>query len=315
MTQPLTGPLIALAGGVGGAKLVLGLSKVLSPNQLVIVVNTGDDEQFHGLHVSPDLDTIMYTLAGLANLETGWGLTGETFRGLEMLGRYGAPTWFNLGDRDLATHIRRSQLLHDGWTLSEVTANLSRRLGISHTIVPMSNNKVQTKVETSEGTLAFQEYFVKRHCEPTVEALYFEGAQFAEASPIFDTALDEARALVFCPSNPFLSVAPILAIKNVKTRISSFEGPRIAVSPIIGGSALGGPAAKILRELGHPISCIGVAQQYEGLCDHFIIDETDASHADGIRSLGMEPLVTNTIMNTTEDKVALAQFICRLLET
>lgn len=309
----MIGPLLALAGGVGGAKLALGLSKVLPPNKLVIIVNTGDDEEFHDLHVSPDLDTVMYTLAGLANPETGWGLQGDTFQGMEMLTRYGAPDWFNLGDRDLATHIRRSQLLHGGCTLSQVTEELCRRLGISHTIAPMSDDRVQTIVETSEGTLAFQEYFVKRRSEPAVKALRFQGAESAEPSPAFDAALKEACALVFCPSNPFLSVAPILAVKSVKKRIASFQGPRIAVSPIVGGAALRGPAAKMLQELGHPVSCVAVAQQYQDICDHFIIDEVDAPHADAIRSLGMEPQVTNTIMNTDEDKVALAQFICRLL--
>ncbi|MEE8159814.1 MAG: 2-phospho-L-lactate transferase [Dehalococcoidia bacterium] len=309
-----SGPVLALAGGVGGAKLALGLSKVLPPDRLVIVVNTGDDEEFHGLHVSPDLDTVMYTLAGLANPDTGWGLAGESFQTLEMLSNYGAPTWFNLGDKDLATHIRRTQLLSQGWSLSQVTQELCQRLGIEHAVVPMSDDEVRTVVDTDDGPLAFQEYFVHRHCEPRTRAVSFHGAEVAKPSPTFDTALRSASALVFCPSNPFLSIDPILAVGDVRERILSFKGPRVTVSPIVGGAALRGPAAKMLEELGHPVSCVGVARQYRGLCDLFVLDQADNAHADAIQSLGMEPHVTNTIMNTDEDKIALAKFIRRLLE-
>ena len=310
----MMGPVLALAGGVGGAKLALGLSRVLSPHQLLTVVNTGDDEEFHGLHVSPDLDTVMYTLAGLANPETGWGLADESFQALRMLARYGAHTWFNLGDRDLATHLWRTRLLHQGWTLSQVSRELCQRLGIEHAVAPMSDDRVRTIVETDEGSLAFQEYFVKRRCEPKARAVHFQGAESANPSPAFDDALREARTLVFCPSNPFLSVAPILAVKGVRERVASFKGARVAVSPIVGGAALRGPAAKMLRELGHPVSCVGVAQQYQGLCDVFVLDQADSAHTYAIQSLGMEPRVANTIMNTDQDKVALAEFICRCLE-
>lgn len=302
-----------MAGGVGGAKLALGLTRVLPPDDLIIVVNTGDDEEFHGLHVSPDLDTVMYTLSGLADLERGWGLSGETFQALEMLSRYGVPTWFNLGDRDLATHIRRTQLLREGQSLSEVTRELCRRVGISYTVAPMSDDRVRTMVETPEGVLAFQDYFVRLRCEPEAKAVQFEGAAEASPSPTFDEALYEARAIVFCPSNPFLSIDPILAVGDVEETIRRFNGPRLVVSPIVGGAAIRGPAAKMMRELGHPVSSVGVARKYAGLCDHFVIDNADADDAREIRTLGMEAHVTNTVMNSTEEKIALAKYVLRIV--
>ncbi len=305
---------LALAGGVGGAKLALGLSKTLPPHRLVMIVNTGDDEEFHGLNVSPDLDTVMYTLSELANPDTGWGLAGETFESLKMLSNYGAPTWFNLGDKDLATHLRRTQLLRQGWSLSQVTQHLCRRLGIQHTIAPMTDDTVRTMVDTTEGLLAFQEYFVHRRCQPETKAVQFRGAGAAKPSPTLDAALASASSLVFCPSNPFLSIDPILAVGNVRQRVRSFKGPRVVVSPIVGGAAIRGPAAKMMREMGHPVSSAGVAQRYQGLCDLFILDRADAHEAEAIRSLGMEPHVTNTVMNTTQDKIDLANFICRLVE-
>jgi len=308
------GPILALAGGVGGAKLALGLARVLPPEKLTIVVNTGDDEVFHGLHVSPDLDTMMYALAGLTNQRTGWGLADDTFNALGMLGRYGNPTWFNLGDKDMATHIRRTELLRQGWSLSEATHELCQRLGVQHRIVPMSDDRVRTIVETGEGDLTFQVYFVQKQCQPVTRGIRFVGAESARASPGFLAALESATALVFCPSNPFLSIAPILAVPGVRERIVSFSGVRVAVSPIVGGEALRGPAAKLLGELGHDVSCLGVARQYLGLCDIFLIDAVDAQHADAIGNLGIRAEVASTIMTTDEDKVRLATHICRLLE-
>jgi LPPG:FO 2-phospho-L-lactate transferase len=307
------GPLLALAGGVGGAKLALGLCRVLSPEELVIVVNTGDDEVFYGLYVSPDLDTVMYTLAGLANPESGWGLRGDTFNALEMLGLYEPFPWFKLGDRDLATHIRRTQLFGEGETLSQVTRALCSGLGIEHRVVPMSDHRVRTIVETDEGAMPFQEYFVHRRCEPRVRGVRFDGVEEASPSTDFDAALDRAGAIVFCPSNPFLSVAPILALSGVRERIAAFSGPRVAVSPIVGGQALRGPAAKIMGELGYEASALGVAGLYQGLCDIWVLDEADRYLTDGVRALGMEPAVTKTVMATDEDKVALASCVCELL--
>ncbi len=312
---------LALAGGVGGAKLVFGLAKTLPPDRLTIVVNTGDDEVFHGLYVSPDLDTVMYALAGLTNPDTGWGVRDDTFHALEMLGRYGGPTWFNLGDRDLATHIRRTELLRHGHTLSQATAELCRSLGVQHRVVPMSDQRVRTILETDEGDLSFQAYFVQRRCEPVVKAVRFEDTQGdgldmaggVRPSPGLCAALESASALVLCPSNPFLSIAPILAVPGVRDRIAAFRGPRVAVCPIVGGAALRGPAAKILAELGYPVSCAGVARQYHGLCDIFVLDDVDRCHAGAIGELGMRPAVAPTVMNSDEDKVRLAACVLRLI--
>ena len=300
---------------MGGAKLALGLSRILSPQELTIVVNTGDDELFHGLHVSPDLDTVMYTLAGLANPEAGWGLAGDRFTAMDMLGRYGTPTWFSLGDMDLATHLRRTELLREGGGLSHVTEELCSRLGVRHPVVPMSDQRVATIVETDEGDLPFQVYFVERRCEPVAHRVRFEGAAAAEPSPAFATALESASALVFCPSNPFLSIAPILAVDGVHQRIEQFAGPRIAVSPIVGGRALRGPAAKLLGELGHDVSCVGVARWYRGLCDILLLDEADRGQTKDIVSLGIRAEVASTVMVTEEEKVALARRVLHLVKS
>ncbi len=307
-------PVIALAGGVGGAKLALGLSKVLRPDELTIVVNTGDDEEFYGLHVSPDLDTVMYTLAGLSNEETGWGLAGETFRAGERLKKYGAETWFNLGDQDLATHMRRTDLLNRGKTLSEVTRSLCEALGVDHPIAPMADDRVRTVVDTDEGELAFQEYFVKRRAEPAVKSLRFEGASEAVPSPGFSDAIESAGALVICPSNPFLSVAPMLAVGGVRAAVQQFPGLRVAVSPIVGGKALRGPAAKMMGELGLDATCAGVAREYTGLCDVFVIDRVDAHHREEIEALGMHVEVADTVMESLTHKIDLARHILELQE-
>nr|MCS5657580.1 2-phospho-L-lactate transferase [Dehalococcoidia bacterium] len=267
---------LALAGGVGGAKLALGLARILPPDKLAIVVNTGDDESFYGLHVSPDLDTVMYTLAGLSNTDTGWGLAGDTFQALDMLGRYGTDTWFNLGDRDLATHIHRTELLRQGATLSEVTAELCSRVGIEHRIAPMSDQPVRTFLTTQSGDLAMQDYFVRQRSEPQVTSVKYVGSEAASPSPVLRSAMEKANLLVLCPSNPYLSVGPILAIPGVREGLESFGGFRVAVSPIVGGSALRGPAAKMMGELGNDASCAGVARQYMGITDAFLIDHQDS---------------------------------------
>ena len=305
---------MALAGGVGGSKLALGLARIVEPPNLVVGVNTGDDECFYGLHVSPDLDTVMYTLAGLANQETGWGLAGETFESLEMLRRYGVDSWFNLGDRDLATHIRRTQLLRDGVGLSEVTADLSRALGVKHTIAPMSDDLVKTVVDTNEGLLAMQEYFVKRKTEPAVKNIHYEGAESAQPSTAMAVALAAGGLLVLCPSNPFLSLGPILAVPGIRRSLEVFPGPRVAVSPIVGGAALRGPAAKMMVELGHDASCLGVARQYQGICDYFFIDDQDAEYAPAISELGIQPVTTSIIMQSEADKVSLARQILEITD-
>lgn len=309
----MSGPVLALAGGVGGAKLVLGLARVIPAGQLVVCVNTGDDEYFHGLHVSPDLDTVMYTLAGLANPETGWGLRGDTFNALDMLRRLGAETWFNLGDRDLATHIRRTQLLQQGATLSKVTAELCRRLGVDQKVVPMSDDPVRTVLSTEAGSLPMQQYFVQRRSEPRVKGIEYQGAASARPSPGLRAALDQAKLVVLCPSNPFLSLGPILAIPNVRRQIENFSGLRVAVSPIVGGAAVRGPAAKIMSELGEEASCFGVARRYRGICDVLLIDQQDAHLGPAIKELGIRPVAAPIIMETESDKVALAERVLALL--
>ena len=308
------GNVLALAGGVGGAKLALGLSRILPPDQLTIVVNTGDDETFHGLHVSPDMDTMLYTLAGISNPETGWGIAGDTFHALGMLTGYGSDTWFNLGDRDLATHIRRTQLLREGASLSEVTQELCQRLGVAHPIVPMSDLPVRTFLDTDLGELAMQEYFVRHRSEPGVSGVTYRGADEASPSDGFVNALEKADLVVMCPSNPVLSTGPILALPGVRERLATKEESRIrvAVSPIIGGQAVRGPAAKIMTELGYEATCLGVAGLYRDICDVFLIDEQDEGSISSISDLGMEPMVAPILMETEEDKVALARLILKL---
>ena len=305
---------LAIAGGVGGAKLVVGLAHTLSPQELTVVVNTGDDETFYGLHVSPDLDSVMYALAGLSDAERGWGLAGESWRTLEALGRLGVDTWFGLGDLDMATHIRRTEMLREGHTLSDVTRELCGALGVDANVVPMSDDPIRTIAVTDKGDLAFQDYFVKRHCEPRISAVHFQGADEANPAPAFATALDGFEALVLCPSNPLVSVGPVLAVPGVFSAIERFIGPRIAVSPIVGGQALRGPAAKMLGELGEKVSCVGVAHRYVGICDVLLIDRVDAAHAEEITALGIRPYITDIVMNTDNDKTRLAEEVVRLIE-
>jgi LPPG:FO 2-phospho-L-lactate transferase len=301
--------ILALAGGVGGARLALGLSRLLPPAALTIAVNTGDDEVFHGLHVSPDLDTVMYTLAGIQNPETGWGLLGESFAALAMLEELGGETWFRLGDRDLGTHLRRTELLHAGRSLSEVTSGLCRSLGVAHTVVPMTDERVRTVAIAEDGELAFQDYFVRLRCEPRLRGVRFDGIETAQPSAGFREALATASTIVFCPSNPFVSIDPILALQGVRDLVKGFGGKRIAVSPIIGGEAVKGPAAKMFAELGEEPSALAVARRYRGLCDVFVLDTVDAELAAEVTALGMEPLITQTLMLDDAAKVELARAV------
>lgn len=312
MTAPGTGLVLALAGGVGGAKLALGLSRILPPERLSIVVNTGDDEQFHGLHVSPDLDTMTYTLSGLYNPETGWGINGDTFETLQMLNRLGADTWFNLGSRDFAMHIRRTELLAQGSSLSRVTSELTANLGIEHAIIPMSDQPVRTVLHTDAGTLSMQEYFVRRRAEPVVSSIDYAGADGARPSAGFAEALDSAAAIIICPSNPFLSVGPILAVPGVRDAIQRHSAPRIAVSPIVGGAAVRGPAGKIMQELGADVSVVGVAREYREICDVLVLDSQDEDLAGDVRAEGIDAAVMPTIMQTDDDKVQLAERVLAL---
>ena len=306
---------VALAGGVGGAKLALGLASVLPPEELKLIVNTGDDDIFHGLYVCPDIDTVMYTLSGLSNTDTGWGLKGESFQALSMLGRYGCETWFNLGDLDFGTHIMRKCLLDDKYTLTETTAYLCQKLGIQCQVLPMTNDSVRTVIRTIGGDLSMQEYFVRDKAEPEVLDITYAGSDIAQPSEEFCESLDNVDKLVLCPSNPFLSIGPILALPGIRSRMMDLKSDtqiRIAVSPIVSGDSVRGPAGKIMRELGYEVSCVTVAELYRDFCDVFVIDVQDKEHCKAIESLGIKPFVAPIIMNSKADKIALAKTLLEL---
>ena len=308
-----SGKCLAISGGVGGAKLALGLSRILDPEQLTVIANTGDDFIHLGLAISPDLDTVMYTLADVDNKEVGWGQSGESWNFLEALERLGGETWFRLGDRDLATHIFRTQKYLGGSTLSEITRELCLTLGVRHKLAPMTDDKVSTVVNTRDGeTLSFQHYFVRDHCEPVVAGLEFTGIGNASMSEEFTRAITDPalEIVVICPSNPFVSVAPVLRLPGVQDSIMECNVPVVAVSPIIAGQAIRGPAAKMMRELGKPQTAAAVAEYYvsefRGLLTGFVIDSQDDNQAGTIRALGLETIVTNTVMLTLQDRIDLA---------
>ncbi len=303
----ITKNIVALAGGVGGAKLAYGLAQLVPPEKLTIIVNTGDDFEHLGLHISPDLDTVMYTLAGVANPGTGWGVKDESWGMMTALARYGGPTWFQLGDRDLATHLLRSNWLREGYPYNWVTNELCRRLGVRCTVLPMSEQPVRTMIQTAEGELAFQEYFVRRRCEPAVKNIRFDGVDEAQPSREVTHAIRTADAIIFCPSNPFVSIGPILAIPALSRMISAVKVPKIGVSPIVKGEALKGPAAKMMTELGMEVSAVGVANHLKDVLTGFVIDHLDEQHQDAITDMGLRTLVTATIMTNNEAKVGLAE--------
>jgi LPPG:FO 2-phospho-L-lactate transferase len=299
--------IVALAGGVGGAKLAHGLALNLPPESLTVIVNTGDDFEHYGLYISPDLDTVCYTLAGLANPETGWGRLDETWNAIRSASRLGGPDWFNLGDQDLGTHLERTRRLNEGHCLSDITRDFCKAWGIQHTVLPMSNQKVRTIVNTDEGQLPFQEYFVHRRCEPKVTGFRFEGVDIAEPAPGVREAIQSADAIVFCPSNPWVSIDPILKVLSPLSMGGGLGVNVFAVSPIIGGETVKGPAAKMYRELGIEPSALAVANHYRGLVNGFVIDTIDKSLQGGITDLSMNVLVTNTLMKSPEDRSRLAQ--------
>jgi LPPG:FO 2-phospho-L-lactate transferase len=302
---------VLLAGGVGGARLAHGLQAVVG-EALTVVVNTADDLERHGLAVSPDHDTVMYTLAGLDNREWGWGIAGETFAAAEMLERYGEETWFRLGDRDLATHVVRTRRLRAGDRPTEVALDLQRALGVRARVLPMSDAAVRTKVLTDEGWLEFQDYFVRRHQEPEVRDLRFEGVEDATATPEVLDAFASAEAIVIGPSNPFVSVRPILAVEGIEAALQAARTRGIsvvAVSGIIGGKAVKGPADRMLRSLGHEVSALGVARQYTGVADVFVIDQRDQALAPAVEALGLRVVVTDTLMTDDAARERLARTV------
>jgi LPPG:FO 2-phospho-L-lactate transferase len=299
--------IVALAGGVGGAKFAHGLAQVLPPEDLTVIVNTGDDFEHYGLYICPDLDTVCYTLAGLANPETGWGRVDETWNVIANAAKLGGPDWFNLGDRDLGTHLERTRRLNEGQTLSKITNDFCKAWGVEQTILPMSDQPVRTIVETEEGDLAFQEYFVHRRCEPGVRGFRFEGVDIAEPAPGTREALQSAEAVIICPSNPWVSIDPILQV------IKSIEKPVVAISPIIGGQTVKGPAAKMFRELGIEPSALAVAGHYCDLVTGFVLDKID-EQLKGEVGLNMITMVTDTLMKDLNDRSRLAQEVLNFIE-
>jgi LPPG:FO 2-phospho-L-lactate transferase len=304
---------LALSGGVGGAKLVLGLSKVVPPGRLVVIANTGDDFEHLGLHVSPDVDTLLYTLAELDNPETGWGRRNETWTFMAAIEALGCETWFRLGDGDLATHVERTRRLKAGDQLSSIIADFACRFGIATRILPMTDDIVRTRVLTSAGWLDFQRYFVEQQCRPEVEDFSFEGAAVARPLQDFMAALAEPalRAVVICPSNPFISVDPILALPGVRDALLRCSAPIVAVAPIIGGKAVKGPTAKMMRELGMEVSAAAVAHHYGSLLNGFVLDQMDAAMAG---ELSVPAVSTNTLMRSLSDREHVAKVVLALAD-
>ncbi len=299
--------IVALAGGVGGAKLTQGLAQALPTADLTVIVNTGDDFEHFGLRVCPDLDTVCYSLAGLANAETGWGRAQESWSALEEITNLGGPAWFRLGDHDLGTHLERTRRLRGGQRLSQIVRDFCRAWGVEQTVLPMTDDRVTTIVQTSEGDLAFQRYFVERHFEPAVKGFRFEGSDQAMAAPGVAEALMLADRIVICPSNPWVSIGPILAVRGIRSAIDPKK--TVAVSPIIGGRAVKGPAAKMYAELGVEPSASAVARHYQGLISFFVMDTTDAALEPDVSMLGVRVLVAHTVMGDEQERLRLAKSV------
>jgi LPPG:FO 2-phospho-L-lactate transferase len=302
----------ALAGGVGASKLLLGLYHVIDPQSLTVIVNTGDDIVLHGLKISPDFDIVTYTLAGVIDPAKGWGFRNETFHALKRLAVFGRANWFNLGDRDLATHLHRTAMLAEGRSLSDAAESIRTALGVKSRILPMSDQPVPTLIDTDEGTLHFQEYLVKRRAEPVVRGIRFDGAGTAQPAPgVLDTIREAGRILI-CPSNPLISIGPILAVPGIREALRTRKNDVTAVCPIVGGRSLKGPSDKMLAQLGHDPSAHGVAKLYSDVTDKFVIDPVDGSQADSIRALGMQVVVLPTVMKTLAQKRKLARALLAL---
>lgn len=305
----------ALAGGVGASKLLLGLAAAADPSRLTVIVNTGDDFVLHGLQISPDLDIVTYTLAGVVNPKTGWGFRSESFRALERLGVFGRETWFNLGDRDLATHIHRSAMLASGATLAEAADSIRRALSVKARILPMSNQPVPTLIETGEGVLSFQEYLVKRRAKPVVRGIRFAHVEQAKPAPGVLEAIHEAELIVICPSNPLISIGPILAVPGIREALRQRRQDVLAVCPIVGGRSLKGPSDRMLAQLGYEVSARGVARLYADFAGTFVMDPADRSQSSSIQSLGMRVAVLPTVMRTRAQKIRLARALLALHRT
>ena len=301
--------IVVLAGGIGAARFLQGIVQVVPQEELTVIANTGDDREFYGLYVSPDTDIVMYTLAGLVDESQGWGLRGDTYHTMQQLTSYGNEDWFNLGDRDLATHIHRTQLLRQGKTLSAVTDNLREHLGLKLRVIPMSDQSVQTHILTPAGLLHFEEYLIKRHCSDPVQDIEFVGAKTAKPAPGVLTALKEAEAILIAPSNPLVSIGSILSVPGIHDILHEASGMIVAVSPIVGGSPIKGPADKLMTGMGIEVSAVGVARCYRDFLDVMVIDQQDAHLLDEIEELGIPAIATDTIMRDAETKAALARTV------
>lgn len=312
MPVPKKQEITALGGGVGAAKLLLGLYEVLAPSMLTIIVNTGDDIELHGLKISPDLDIVTYTLAGIVDSAKGWGIRGETFHALKRLAAYGRSNWFNLGDRDLGTHIHRTAQLAEGQTLAQAAESIRVALGVKARILPMSNDPVPTIIESNEGSLHFQEYLVKRGAEPVVKGIRFEGVEAARPAPGVLEAIREASRIIICPSNPLISIAPILAVPGVREQLRVRKTDVFAVCPLVGGKSLKGPSDKMLAQLGHEATALGVAKLYTDFMATFVIDPADKTQAAAIGELGMKVAILPTVMKTRAQKHRLARALLEL---
>ncbi|MEE8584776.1 MAG: 2-phospho-L-lactate transferase [Acidobacteriota bacterium] len=301
--------IVALAGGIGGSKLLAGLARRLPPDKLTIVGNTGDDIELFGLRICPDLDTITYTLSGHCNPHTGWGLRDDSFHCLKEIRRMGGEDWFQLGDRDLATHIVRSGLLREGIPLSEITQRICTSWGVRQRLLPMCESYAPTFLATDQGRLHFQEYLVRERALPAVQEIDLGAAAASHPGPGIPETIQQARAVILCPSNPLISIGPILAVAGMRALLKDCRAPVIAVSPIVRNDSLKGPSAKMMRELGYEVSAAGVAGMYKGLVDIMILDRSDAALEPRIQALGMDACSTATVMQTEEDKLRLADFI------
>jgi len=303
--------LTALAGGTGAAKLLRGLCGVIDPRDLTVIVNTGDDAEIWGLHISPDLDTVSYTLGGVIDERKGWGLSGETFHALDQIARFGEPVWFNVGDRDLATHLYRTRLLREGRTLTEVTRAIASALGVSATVLPMSDQPVRTRILGPEGWLSFQEYFVREKAQVEARAVDYTGAATSAPAPGVLAAIASADAVLVCPSNPITSVGPILAVPGLVEALRATSATVVAVSPIVGGAAVSGPAGRLMASAGLPVSAAGVARAYAAWLDRLVFDEQDRALAEEIQALGVEPMPAPTMMSSREAEITLARHVLR----
>ena len=299
----------ALAGGVGAARFLTGLLKIVKEEDVSVIVNTGDDIEMFGLHISPDIDIVAYTLAGIVDEERGWGIKGDTFQGLEMLKKLGIETWFGLGDKDFATHIFRTELLKKDFTLSQVTDKICHALGINVKLLPMTNDKFETRIKVEDGSIHFEEYFVKRGSKEKVLGVEFAGAESAKPSPQVIDSIMDADTVIICPSNPIVSIGTILSIDGIRDALKKTSGTVVGISPIVAGTPIKGPADKLLRGLGFEVSAFGVAKLYADFLDTFVIDNIDGAEKSRIESLGIRVKVTNTIMKSLENKIQLAKVV------